>query len=225
MDLSSISDPALLQSFLDGLSWEPWKSMGGDANSVTFSNLTSSQVIILKGQNLVRLAYRMNDNYVKGGKIRATFAIDSKLAALIVKMEQTIKGRLVSSGMMKKGELNAKFQSIVTAPTEKYPSHVIHLQVRIDSPKTVFTTMTETEGGSSTSVGWSSTPVEYEMIQKFSLMSLRIVPMLIWKNSEKCALKWLIKQGVVAHEDEIPQPVDEVISIPNSWVTKGWYVP
>ena len=71
--------------------------------------------------------------------------------------------------------------------------------------------MTETEGGSSTSVGWSTLPVDYDTISKFSLMSLRIVPTLIWKNKEKCAIKWLVKQGIVAYEEEIPPSVDEVV--------------
>ena len=89
MDLSTFAtDPAQLSGFVDGLSWEPWKRLSGDASAITIATVTSSNVLLLKGKNLVRLAYPLRDTYAKNGKIRGTFAVSLTLAQQIVKLEQ-----------------------------------------------------------------------------------------------------------------------------------------
>jgi len=211
MDLSTFTtDPSQSAAFVEGMTFEPWKKMSGDAAAITISTISSSNVLLLKGENLVRLAYPIRDNFVKNGKVRATFAINSKTATALLKLESAVKDRLGSSGMMKKTELKSTFQSIVNAPSTKYPSHTVAFDVRIEQPKTALYAMTESEGGGGSGHGWATIPLEYDSISKFSLMTLRVSPTLIWKGNGKTAIKWLVKQGIVAFEEEIPPPVDEV---------------
>ena len=207
MDFSAFAtNPELATSYIDGITFEPWKKLDGDAQAISICSITSPQVLILKGENLVRLAYPLRTNFMRSGKIRATFAVNSKTAAAFVKLESTLKDRLGSSGMMKKTEIKSTFQSCVAAPSAKYPSHTVSFDLRVEAPKSSLYQMIENP----TDSGWNTVPVEFGSISKFSLMSLRIAPTLLWKGNGKCAIKWMVKQGIVAYEEEIPPPVDEV---------------
>ena len=207
MDLSQLAtNPDLLASYIDGISFEPWKQLTGEAATIAICSVKSSQVIILKGENMARLAYPLNTNYKRGGKIRATFAINTKTASQLLKLETAMKDRLGSSGMMKKTEIKSMFESAVAAPSQRYPSHTASYDLRVEAPKSSLYQMIENP----TESGWNTVPVEFSDISKFSLMSLRIAPTLIWKGNGKCAIKFLVKQGVVAYEEELPPPIDEV---------------
>ena len=208
MDLAQLAtNSELLSSFVEGVTFEPWKQLSGEASSIAISKVTSNSVLLLKGEHLVRLAYPLNENYKRGGKIRATFALTTKSASAMLKIENALKDRLGSSGMMKKADIKANFESAISAPSQKYPSHTASFDLRIDAPKTALYQMIEKP----TETGWDTTPIDFKEISKFSLMSLRVSPTLVWKNTTgKCAIKFLVKQGVVAYEEEIPPPVDEV---------------
>jgi hypothetical protein len=207
MDISSFTTtPELLASYIDGVTYEPWKQMSGDASAISICSITTSQQLQLKGDHMTRLAYPIRTTYMKGGKVMAKFAVTPKTAAQIIKIENAMKDRLGSSGMMKKAEVKATFQSIVSAPSAKYPSHTLSLVLRVETPKTALYQMIEDPQKE----GWNTVSVSYEDIAKFSLMSLRIAPTLLWKGNGKCAIKWQVKQGVVIYEEETPAPLDEV---------------
>lgn len=207
MNLADLAvKPELLTSYLDGVSFEPWKQLTGEAQTIAISSISASQVIILKGENLCRLAYPLNTTYKRGGKIRATFAITSKTAQSLLKIETALKDRLGTSGMVKKPELKSMFQSSISAPTAKYPSHTVCFDLRVDVPKTTLYQQVENPDTS----GWNTMPVEFSDIAKFSLMSLRVSPSLVWKGNGKVAIKFTLKQAIVAYEEQIPPSVDEV---------------
>lgn len=207
MDLAQLAtNPELLTSWIDGITFEPWKQLTGEASTIAISSISSSQVIVLKGENLARLAYPLNTNYKRGGKIRSSFAINTKTATQLLKIESALKDRLGSSGMMKKTDIKSMHESMVNAPSTKYPSHIACFDVRVDAPKTALYQQIENPESS----GWSTVPINFDDIAKFSLMSLRIAPTLVWKGNGKMAIKFMLKQGVVAYEEEIPPPVDEV---------------
>jgi hypothetical protein len=207
MDLAQIAtNPELLASYIDGISFEPWKQLTGEAASIAISSVNSSQVILLKGDNLSRLAYPLNTNYKRGGKIRSTFAVNTKTAQQLLKLENALKDRLGSSGMMKKTDIKSMHESMVNAPSQKYPSHTASFDLRVDAPKTALYQQIENPEAD----GWSTVPIDFTSIPKFSLMSLRIAPTLVWKGNGKMAIKFLVKQGIVAYEEEVPPPVDEV---------------
>ncbi len=201
-----VTNPELLSSYLDGVSFEPWKQLTGEAQTIAISSVSASQVIILKGDNLCRLAYPLNTTYKRGGKIRATFAITSKTAQALLKLESALKDRLGSSGMCKKTDLKTMFQSSIAAPTAKYPSHTASFDLRVDAPKTTLYQQVENPETS----GWNTMPIDFSDIAKFSLMSLRVSPSLVWKGNGKVAIKMMLKQAIVAYEEEIPPSVDEV---------------
>ena len=207
MDLAQLTaNPELLTAYLESLSYEPWKQLSGEAATIAISSIITSQIILMKGENLVRLAYPLNTNYKRGGKVRATFALNTKTAQQLLKLENAIKDRLGSSGMMRKTDIRSMHESFVSAPSPKYPSHTASFDLRVDAPKTALYQQIENPNSS----GWSTVPIEFSDISKFSLMSLRIAPTLIWKGNGKMAIKFVIKQGIVAYEEEIPPPVDEV---------------
>lgn len=207
MDIGKVAaTPELLSSFLEGLTFEPWRQLTGEASSIAISSVKSSQVLVLKGEHMARLAYPLNDTYKRGGKVRATFAINTKTAVTLLKIENAIKDRIVSSGMMKKMDMKMMFESSIAAPSQKYPSHTASYDLRVEAPKTSLYRMIENP----TDSGWSTVPEEYTEIQKFSAMSLRVAPTLVWKGNGKCALKMQLKQAVVAYEENLPSPVDEV---------------
>ncbi len=195
-----------LQAYLDSVSFDAWKKLDGDAAAISICNITSSTPLIFKGEHMTRLAYPISTTYMRRGKVRATFAVSSKTAAAMVKLESALKDRIGSSGMMKKTEIKQTYQSCVHGPTAKYPSHTLQLEMRVETPKTSLYAQVPKSSGS----GWDTDPVDYDAIQKFSLMSIRVAPTLLWKGNGKCAIKFQVKQGIVAHEEEIPAPVDEV---------------
>lgn len=201
------TNPEILSNYIENIIFEPWKKLDGDAAAISICTISTKQMILLKGENMVRLAYPIRTTFLRSGKVRATFAITSKTAAQFVKVENALKDRLGSSGMMKKAEIKSTFTSCVSAPTPKYPSHTVAFDFRVEAPKTILYQMVENP----TESGWNTLPIEYLEVSKFSLMSLRITPTLLWKGNGKCAIKWMVKQGVVAYEDEIPPPVDEVV--------------
>jgi len=205
-DIGALTTEASVQeSFVSGLSIEPWRKMDSkDGGGMTLAGISTGGLLHFKGEHMVRLAYRINNTYAKAGKTKATLVLTPKTAAAFLKVEKMLKDKVVSSGMMKASEMKASFQSAIEK-TDKYPAHTMKINVRIEAPLTTFFAIEENEIGEKKPV-----PKMWNDVPKFSLMNARFAPSLIWKGQGgKCAITYVMKVGVCAMEDPIPTPLDE----------------
>jgi hypothetical protein len=200
-----VSDPTVQESFLSGLSVEPWRKLEAkDGGGITIAGLSTGGMCSFKGEHMVRLAYRINNTFAKAGKTKATLVLTPKTAATFVKFEKLLKDKIVASGMMKSSEMKASFQSAVEK-TDKYPAHTMKINVRIEQPLTTFFKVEENEVGEK-----KPTAIMWNDVQKFALMNCRFTPSMIWKGQGgKCAITYQAKVCICAYEETMPTPLDE----------------